>query len=167
MCRILRVLLKSAETFSLEKKTWQRSSQEKIPSRSFLLLPILEETKSFLFLSTELSSTALSWMSLTQGTWTGNKQNNGKMENENRTKNGWRVTDRARVDVTFSSYFSFLGFSRPQSPNPVPRFMKVGLSNCLPESKKGFVYPHKRCHGKVMLNSSTYIAELSFDKLGE
>ena len=115
MCRILRVLLKSAETFSLEKKTWQRSSQEKIPSRSFLLLSILEETKSFLFLSTELSSTALSWMSLTQVTWTGNKQNNGKMENENRTKNGWRVTDRARVDVTFSSYFSFLGFSRPQS----------------------------------------------------
>ena len=65
----------------------------------------------------------------------------------------------------FRPIFHFLGVPRPQSPDPVPRFMKVGLSNCLSESKKGFAYPHKRCHRKVMLNSSTYTAELSFDKL--
>ena len=127
MCRILRVLLKSAETFSLEKKTWQRSSQEKIPSRSFLLLPILEETKSFLFLSTELSSTALSWMSLTQGTWTGNKQNNGKMENENRTKNGWRVTDRARVDAPFLLIFHFSASPVPSPPTLFLVLWRLGL----------------------------------------
>ena len=106
MCRILRVLLKSAATFSPEKKTDNVRPRKKISSRSFLLRSILEK-KFFSFLSAELSSTVLNWMSLTQGTWTGNKQNNGKMKNENRTKNGLWVTDRARVDVSFSSYFSF------------------------------------------------------------
>ena len=116
MCRILRVLLKSAATFSPEKKTDNVRPRKRISSQSFLLRSILEK-KFFSFLSTELSSTVLNWMSLTQGTWTGNKQNNGKMKNENRTKNGLWVTDRARVDVSFSSYFSFS--RRP--PSPVPR----------------------------------------------
>ena len=117
MCRILRVLLKSAATFSPEKKKLITFVPgKKISSRSFLLRSILEK-KVFSFLSTELSSTVLNWMSLTQGTWTDNKQNNGKMKNENRTKNGLWVTDRARVDVSFSSYFSF---SR-HPPSPVPR----------------------------------------------
>ena len=108
--------LKVQQRFHLKKKTDNVRPSKKISSRSFLLRSILEK-KFFSFLSTELSSTVLNWMSLTQGTWTGNKQNNGKMKNENRTKNGLLVTDRARVDVSFSSYFSFS--RRP--PSPVPR----------------------------------------------
>lgn len=117
MCRILRVLLKSAATFSPEKKKLITFVPGKKFHREVFYFDQYLKKRVFSFLSTELSSTVLNWMSLTQGTWTDNKQNNGKMKNENRTKNGLWVTDRARVDVSFSSYFSFS--RRP--PSPVPR----------------------------------------------
>lgn len=167
MCRILRVLLKRAVTFSPEIKTDNVRPRKKIPSRSFLLWSILEKTKSFLFLSTELSSTELSWMSLTQGTWTGNKQNNGKMKNENRTKNGWWVTDRARVYVSFSSYF---WFSRcPQFPAPVPRFsnmlLRLGLVTAYLKVRRTLFTLVNAATGKWCSIAALNTANLSFDEL--
>ena len=79
------------------------------------------------FLSTELSSTALSWMLPTQGTWTGNKQKNGKMKNENRSKTGWWVLIGLGLTSAFLPIFRFLGMPRPQSPVPFPRFSNLLL----------------------------------------
>ena len=117
--------LKVQQHFHLEKTDNVRP-WKKIPIAKFST-SINTFKKSFLFLSTELSGAALSLMLLTQGTWTGNKQNNGKMKNENRTKTGWWVLIGLGLTSAFLPIFRFLGMPRPQSPAPVPRFSNLLL----------------------------------------